>query len=216
MTGWSDSNVNARWKMSAGASRRISTTITEIGLFAESSIANTPEETRREMDFLAQRARNLVRSLDAVVWAVNPANDSLDELATYMGEFYQDLFASSAVCAQLDVGPEIPRYPLTAEERSNLFLASKEAMNNVLKHSGATEAWLRIGMSEDVFHVTIEDNGHGFDPHNPKSRKGNGLSNMRSRLQKSGGEIVIDSNPGKGTAVRISIRFKNRATLPKP
>jgi signal transduction histidine kinase len=189
--------------------------LTEIGLFAESSIATTPEETRREMDFVAQRARSLVRSLDAVVWAVNPANDSLDELSTYMGEFYQDLFACSAIGARLDMAPEIPRYPLTAEERSNLFLAAKEAMNNILKHSGATEAWLRIGMSGEEFHVSIEDNGHGFDPNNPRSRKGNGLANMKSRLQKSGGTIEIASEPGKGTSVRIAIRFNGRTRLPK-
>ncbi len=206
---------NERRRIAQDLHDDLGASLTEIGLFAESSVAATPEETRREMDFLAQRARSLVRSLDAVVWAVNPANDSLDELATYMGEFFQDLFASSAISARLDVASQIPRHPLAAEERSNLFLAAKEAMNNVLKHSGATEAWLRITLSGDEFQVVIEDNGRGFDVGNPGSRKGNGLTNMQSRLRKSGGAILITSAPGQGTSVKISKRFSGGPHLPK-
>ena len=103
---------------------------------------------------------------------------------------------------------EIPPYPLIPEERSNLFLAAKEAMNNVLKHSGATEVWLRAEVAENCFRLSIEDNGCGFDPSDPVHARRNGLANMRSRVAEMGGTFMVESSVGQGTAIRIAIPLR--------
>ena len=151
-------------------------------------------------------------ALDTIVGAVNQANDSLAELVTYLGDLFQELFRRSAIKARLAIAADIPHHVLTTEERSHLFFAAKEAMNNVLKHSRATEAWLRVSMVNDEFVLTLEDDGRGFDQQSSQAAEGNGLANMRARLEKLKGTLHVRSAPGTGTTVTITVRFKRRAT----
>jgi signal transduction histidine kinase/ligand-binding sensor domain-containing protein len=182
-------------------------TLTEIGLLADLAGRNnnSPEKLKAATAFFSERVRGLARTLDTIVWTVNPTNDSLDELATYICGFSQELFALSPVRCRLDLAGEIPPIPLTPEQRANLFLTAKEAMTNVIKHSGATEAWLRIKMEGERFCICIEDNGRGFQPGAPENGKRNGLSNMRSRLQELHGDFALKSAPGQGTKVVFSL-----------
>jgi signal transduction histidine kinase/ligand-binding sensor domain-containing protein len=207
---------NERRRIAQDLHDDLGASLTEIGLFAESAQRDHPAGARSEFTFLSQRVHQLVNSLDAIVWAVNPANDSLDHLVAYMSEFFQELFRRSAIRARLEIAPHIPRYPLTAEERSHLFLAAKEGMNNILKHSGATEAWLRIAMEGDEVRITIEDNGRGFDLLAAHHAEANGLTNLRNRLEKLRGRIDVRSAPDQGTTLAIAVRFAGRQELPTP
>lgn len=184
-------------------------TLTEIGLLADLTTreARSPEKIKSAGEFFSERVRGLARTLDTIVWTVNPKNDSLDELATYLCGFSQELFALSRVRCRIDMAGDIPPIPLTPEQRSNLFLTAKEAMSNIVKHSGATEARLRIKMEGDCFCVSIEDNGRGFQPDAMKNGKRNGLTNMRSRIEELHGLFSLSSVLGKGTAVSFSIRL---------
>lgn len=190
--------------------------VTEVGLIAESARvdSDSAEIQKQKIMTLAQRVRALARSLDTVVWTVNPRNDSLDRLSSYLCDMFQELFRRSSVRSRLDVAEQIPAHHLTPEERSNLFLASKEAMNNVLKHSGATEVWLRIRMDEDRFRISIEDNGCGIDPLAGEKTARNGVKNMRSRIEEIRGAFELNSTPGKGTRVGISLSFAGRNGAP--
>lgn len=185
-------------------------TLTEIGLLADLAGRNnnSPEKIKAAASFFSERVRSLARTLDTVVWTVNPKNDALDELATYLCGFSQELFSKTAIRCRLDVTGDIPPIALTPEQRSNLFLAAKEAMNNIIKHSNATDARLRIGMNGNDFQIWIEDNGHGFNPDAPGNSKRNGLANMRSRIEELNGTFTVNSIPGQGTSVSISIRFR--------
>jgi signal transduction histidine kinase len=202
---------NERRRIAQDLHDDLGASLTEIGLFAQTAVPGASPEVRRDLEGLAQRARALVRSLDAIVWAVNPANDTLEDLATYLAEYCQDLFSRSAIRARLDVAPEIPRRMLTAQQRSNLFLVAKEAMNNVLKHSGAAEVWLRVAVTGAEFVVSVEDDGRGFDLAGPEAGAGNGLANMRRRGEQSGVVVSIRSEPARGTTVRIVLRLSERS-----
>ena len=111
---------------------------------------------------------------------------------------------------------DIPRLPLTAEERSDLFLTTKETMNNILKHSGATEAWLRIRMEQGALRIVLQDNGRGFDPAAAAATGGNGLANMRTRIARVRGSLEWRPAPGGGTEVVMVVSFPGRKELPEP
>jgi signal transduction histidine kinase len=113
----------------------------------------------------------------------------------------------------LDVSADIPRLPLTAEERADIFLTTKEAMYNVLKHSGATEVGLRIRMEGDGLNLTLRDNGLGFDPTAGAVNGGNGLANMRTRIARAGGTLAWRTAPGQGTEIVIVVSFAGRKEL---
>ncbi len=158
-----------------------------------------PAVVDEQFSAIATTAGELVQSLDAIVWAVNPRHDTLESLARYITRFAGDFCAHSAVRLRLDVPPELPEATLSSEVRHNLFLAAKEALNNALRHAGATE--LRIRMSADAtsFTLSVEDDGRGFVP--SAGGDGDGLDNMRRRLADCGGSCELSSAPGRGTSV---------------
>lgn len=94
---------------------------------------------------------------------------------------------------------------MTSEARHNLFLALKEALNNVVKHSRATEVNIGISVRETGIELVVKDNGCGFSTGaSNRMVPGNGLGNMRQRLEKIGGRCDIVSAPGEGTTVRFT------------
>lgn len=164
---------------------------------------NEEPAVREQFERIGGNVRTAVQGLDEIVWATNPRNDNLPQFADYVGRFADEWFEGTKVRCWHDLPHDLPNLPLRADLRHNVFLAIKEACHNVLKHSGATEVWLRLTVKESRVAVEIEDNGHGFNP-DKVSSGGNGLGNMTSRLEENGGRAFIMSAPGKGTIVRLT------------
>src|SRR5205814_5894503 len=104
----------------------------------------------------------------------------------------------------LDVPTVVPAVTLSAEIRHKLVLAAREALQNVATHAAATEVHVTLQLNEQALTVEIADNGRGFDVENT-SREGNGLPNMRRRLEDIGGRFEISSCTGNGTIVRLVV-----------
>jgi signal transduction histidine kinase len=89
--------------------------------------------------------------------------------------------------------------------RHHLFLVVKEAVNNVIKHSQATQATLSLKVVENMLEIRIEDNGRGASPDAIARSKRHGFPNMRARVAQLGGKLEVCSEPAKGTSIRILI-----------
>jgi signal transduction histidine kinase len=150
------------------------------------------------------KSREAVRALDEIVWTVNPRNDSVARAASYICQAVQDLLRDSGIRCRLQVPDDLPDAGLAARVRHNLFLAVKEAVNNVIKHAGATELRLALTAGAGEFGVRIEDNGCGFDPAGVPPER-NGLGNMRRRLADVGGRCEITAGIGRGTVVAFIV-----------
>jgi ligand-binding sensor domain-containing protein/signal transduction histidine kinase len=151
---------------------------------------------------MTEKTRQLVTAMDEIVWTVNPRNDTIPNLASYVAEHARKFFSSTPMHCRLDIMPELPALPVAAAARHNLFLAVKEALHNAVKHSGAREVWLRMRWAANDFTLEVQDDGRGFDP--LKSvQDGDGLENMQHRLETVGGRAAIQSQPGGGTIVRF-------------
>jgi signal transduction histidine kinase/ligand-binding sensor domain-containing protein len=177
---------------------------------ARSQLAE-PERAAAVLTRIYSTAREVTRSLDEIVWAVDPRHDTLDSLVDYMGRFAQDLLGTANIRCRLDLPVQVPAWPLTAETRHNLFLAFKEALNNAIKHAAATEVRITLNLHEDEFSLVIRDNGRGFvgtegAPRDPdRLNSGNGLSNMNQRLTRIHGRCELTSVPGAGTSVSFTV-----------
>jgi ligand-binding sensor domain-containing protein/signal transduction histidine kinase len=163
-------------------------------------------------------ARELTRSLDEIVWAVNPRHDTLDSLASYLSRFAYDFLSAANVRCRLDVPLNLPAWPLTAEVRHNLFLAFKEALNNVARHAAAAEVRVTLTLDAQKIILTVADDGRGFAVGQPnlisppaldRISPGNGLFNMKRRLAEIGGECEFQSAAGQGTTVTFRVPVKN-------
>lgn len=175
-----------------------------------------PEELRNQITSISDASREVLHSLDEIVWAVNPQNDTLEHVASYIGQYAQDYFQMTGIQCELNIPAQLPPYPLSSQQRHHLFLAAHEALTNILKHSGATDATVSMVLSDATFEINIADNGKGFKPpvgepnshpHEPLS--GDGLSNMIRRLAEVGGQCRIESTPGRGTNVKFVISLKS-------
>jgi len=181
-------------------------TLTQIRFLSavESCDTLVRESTRRQFKQVSEKARQMVASLDEIVWAVNPANDSLRSLVSYLRHVAEEFFRTTAVNCLLDVDKSLPAVTLTSEVRHNLYLSVREAFNNSAKHSNATELWLRIHWKEQTLQIIVEDNGCGFADQQAMAEQ-NGLTNMRRRLEKIGGRFECQTRPGAGTTCRMSL-----------
>ena len=179
-----------------------------------------PERTAAMLSRIFTTAREVTRSLDEIVWAVDPRHDTLDSLVDYMGRFAQEFLTTANLRCRLDLPVEVPAWPLTAEVRHNLFLAFKEALNNAVRHAAASEVRISLRLHPDSFELVVKDNGRGFDRGHSewadpdRLAAGNGLANMKKRLARIGGRCEISSETGAGTSVSLILRFDGQSPGP--
>jgi ligand-binding sensor domain-containing protein/signal transduction histidine kinase len=176
-----------------------------------------PEEAREYLREISQRSNEMVMALDEIVWAVNPKNDDLGSLTTYFCQFAERFVRLTPLSCRFEIPSDLPALPLNAEQRHSLFLAFKEALQNAVKHSAASNLVVNIDVENNLLKIVVEDNGRGFDP-GPPQPGADGLRNMRERLEQLGGSCDMRSALGKGTRVAFTIAvtapLQHPATLP--
>ena len=185
--------------------------LTEVNMLSTlvKSPTTTAEEKNRYLDELTKTAERMVTSLDEIVWAVNPRNDTVASLAGYFGAYAQRLLDLASVSCGLDVAENLPDYPLDPKFRQELFLAFKEALTNVVRHAHATQVWLRIFVQQDQLVVEVADNGCGCEVHARLAGE-DGIANMKERLAALGGNCEVTSANPKGTSVRLCAPLPRR------
>ena len=186
--------------------------LTQVALLGEMAETdkNSPAEIESHAQQISQTARETTRSLDEIVWAVNPSNDTLDGLINYACNYAQEYLALAGLRYRADVPAQLPAITIPPEVRHNVFLAFKEAVNNVVKHAQASEVWIRLRLQPDNFTLSIEDDGRGLgglDASATQTR--NGLRNMRKRMADIHGEFSIGPGTKAGTIVRLIIPVGN-------
>jgi len=180
------------------------TRIMMIGERAEEDLARR-EDVGTHVEKMVGSARHMVRALDEIVWAVNPENDTIEGLVEYISHYADEFFEDTNVRCRLEFPNSLPMLTLPAELRHEVFLVVKEAFNNLLKHSGASDVRVHMSEVKSRIDISIQDNGCGFDMnHSGNGRKGNGLLNMRKRIASLGGQFAVESAPKQGTKITLS------------
>ncbi len=174
-----------------------------------------PQELQDQITSISDASREVLHSLDEIVWAVNPQNDTLEHVASYIGQYAQEYFQMTGIQCELDIPPQLPAHPISSQMRHHVFLAAHEALTNILKHSGATSAKISMAFVDVTFRIEISDNGIGFNapaagsefvsPAIARTVSGDGLGNMCQRLADIGGRCRIESAPGRGTVIRFVV-----------
>ncbi len=192
----------------------LGTGLTEVSLLADAGLAESHGTGKEPLRFhdIAEKARALVSGLDVIVWAIDPKRNSLQSFADYLGRYATELFSASGIVCRFKIPIECDPVTMTEAARHSLFLAVKEALNNVIRHASATEVELQISQSPDLLQIVVADNGRGFDWN--KIQPGDGLANLRARLEALNGQCDIQSQAGKGTTVRFSVPLPGDSTSP--
>jgi signal transduction histidine kinase len=178
--------------------------LTHIMLMSE--LAATEPEPAANLGKIAQATRAVSSTLDEIVWTTNPRNDTLEHLVGYIAEFAGEYLAPTGIDLHIELPAQIPPCVVSSEKRHNVLLVVKEALNNIVKHAGASRVQLRVTLAEGELRVVITDDGKGFDPA-AVAPTSNGLANMRQRLLAISGALAIDTQPGRGTTLTLSAKF---------
>ncbi len=167
------------------------------------------------LEKIYEAARGITRSMDEIVWAVNPRHDNTESLVYYLGNFAHSFLGAASIRCRLETPGHMPEAALTSQIRHHLFLCCKEALHNVVKHAQATEVVVRMSVDRGSLVVTISDNGRGIPvlngetpPNTEHLTSGNGWRNMRQRMVEIGGTCTIAARPLGGTVVTFVIPLR--------
>ena len=184
--------------------------LTRINLLNELLLGEPPSQLARRVSQITGVTCELMRTMDEIVWAVNPKNDTLESLMNYVCDYADEFLRPAGISLRLRVPARLPGWSLTSEVRHNLFLAVKEILNNIVKHAAATEVTLELRLNASTATLEIQDNGRGLErpsPVNghagPRPMGGNGLENLRKRAAAIGGQCRIQSEQGRGTRIGL-------------
>lgn len=197
-----------RIRISKDMHDELGASLTKITLLSElaKSDVERPREIERHLDKISQSTREVATTMDEIVWAVNPKNDRLDRVAAYVLQFAQEYLSMTAIQCHINVPENLPAMQVTAEVRHNIFLVLKESLTNIIHHSGATSVGIILEFKDPVLRIIMRDNGKGFNSDHADPF-GNGLINMRKRIEDIGGAFCIESVPNTGTTLTINVRL---------
>jgi signal transduction histidine kinase len=183
----------------------LGSSLTEISMLATASpgLKLPAEEASERMETIAGKSRTLVHALDEIVWAIDPERDTLGSVARYLASYAEEYLSGLKVVCRVQIPNSFPDCVVSGEVRHHLFLAVKEALNNAVRHGGATEMSFRIRVAENQLWILITDNGSGFDTFGRSN--GHGLSNLYNRLEHLHGQCKLESSPGAGTTVSLQL-----------
>jgi signal transduction histidine kinase len=185
----------------------LGSSLTEITMLATASPGSNASAGAERMESIAGKSRTLVHALDEIVWAVDPERDNLASVARYLASYAEEYLGGLKVQCRVQIPNSFPEQVISGEVRHHLFLAVKEALNNAVRHGGASEISFRVRVEENRLCILIADNGQGFDTSGRSN--GNGLLNLRSRLEQLEGRCELESLPGKGTTVSLELPLRD-------
>ncbi|MDX9905403.1 MAG: histidine kinase [Bacteroidales bacterium] len=184
----------------------VGASLTRISILSElaKNDADVKDQTRQWLGQINDTSRNVMEEMSQIIWALNPKNDTLEGLAAFIRRFANEYLESTSINHTFNFPESLPAQALSIETRRNVYLVVREALHNVVKHSGATRVDIRLSMVDGRFSILIRDDGKGFDMEKLEF-PGNGLVNMKKRMNDIGGEIRIKSEPGSGTEIEMDL-----------
>lgn len=187
-------------------------TMSQIALLSELAQLTADDATKEPLINIFDRARQATRSLDEIVWAIKPENDTLESLTRYIAQFTGNYLQLAGIRFRFIAPEKMPVYTLTSSQRHNLFLAVKEAVHNIVKHAHASDVCLTVSIQDNTLQIEIRDNGNGRlpPPETPLSR---GSANMQKRMDQIKGTYFRTGTPGEGTTVLLSFTLQPGATV---
>jgi signal transduction histidine kinase len=178
---------------------------TQISLLAGRALKAAPadESVQQPLRTISGAVKELAAALEEIVWAANPSHDSLEGFSNYLSQYSAAALRDAGLRCRLNIPTLLPKQSLASGVRHRLMMAVKEALNNALKHAGATEVHVQLEFTGQRLRVTVTDNGIGFDP--VRAKRGNGLNHSGRRMEEVGGRCVVESRPGAGTVICLDV-----------
>jgi signal transduction histidine kinase len=180
----------------------VGSTLSSISIFSEMAKQQS-KEVIPLLETIGESSRKMLDAMADIVWTINPENDQFEKIILRMKSFAYELLGAKKIDFEFVADADVAKMKLPMNVRKNLYLIFKEATNNMVKYSAADKALFTIKEEKNNLTMLIHDNGKGFDTN--KSTEGNGLKNIKKRADEIRAQLTIDSFPGNGTTIQVSI-----------
>jgi signal transduction histidine kinase len=171
---------------------------------AERQAVGDPKGTARHLSAIGDTAREVIDALGDIVWSVDPKHDNLQNVVSRIVQFGQETCEGRNIAFETDLTDSLEAVRLSPENRRDIFLVFKEAINNVVRHSGAGLVRFRVHPTSRGVLLELSDDGSGI-PAAPE-RAGHGLESMRARGARAGLSFGVKSSGGRGTTVSLEVK----------
>ena len=184
----------------------IGATLSSIHIYssvAEKSLKENPEKTKVVLQQINNTTRQVMENMSDIVWAMKQEPAGEKSFSSRIKNYGYDLLTSKNVECDYQIDENAENLLSNLDAKKNILLVVKEAMNNISKYSGATNAEIKMRADAGSLYIQINDNGKGFKI--GENNHGNGLKNMQNRTEHLGGKFSLQSEPGQGTKLEISL-----------
>jgi two-component system, NarL family, sensor histidine kinase UhpB len=189
----------------------IGSTLSVINIISQLALKeNKPEYFTQHFRRIGEQSAKMMESMSDMIWSINPGNDSLGKMVVKMKEFLAEILEPKNISYRFSGEETLGDIVLNPQTRKSLFLIFKEAINNCAKYSEGSFVDIVLLRTEDQLHLTITDDGKGFDPGGVKN--GNGLRNMRERAKEMNALLELCSEGGNGTTIKLVMPLDDRLT----
>ena len=198
--------LNVRNKISLDLHDEIGSTLSSISILSEMALHEKKEtETASMLEEIKQNSIAVMERMDDIVWNINPNNDSMEKLFLRIKIFAAKLFEAKGINYKIDIDENVNHIDVLMEYRQHIYLIMKEAINNLVKYSGCTEAAITVSVDNTTLSVFIKDNGKGYDV--KKINFGNGLNSMKQRAEEMNAKIDMQSKNNQGTIIQLFVKI---------
>jgi signal transduction histidine kinase len=211
-TAFNNGQTTERKRVSADLHDEIGSALSSIAIFSDvtkSKAQKTAPELVPELDRIGVKSRIMIQTMRDTIWSLSENNQQSVWERMY-GFSSETLIAKGiALIWQLPDEDALPIINFTSKR--NLFLAYKEAINNIVKHAEASQVVVDLSLIGNAYKLTITDNGKGFDPQKVK-KDGNGLRNFEERMKEIGGTATLNSCLGEGSSLVLQFPYEINIT----
>ncbi len=194
-----------RSRISADMHDELGSGVTAIRLLSEIARKKTKDHPVEEIDRISYNANELMTKMNAIIWSMNPGNDTVDSLVAYIRSYASEYLDNFDMLYKINTPADLPKLEVSGVKRRNIFLVLKESINNVMKHSGANEVAVDVHFTNNNrLIVEIADNGKGIDAEK-LNQFGNGLKNMKRRMESIGGAFTITGTNGTRVILEVPL-----------
>jgi signal transduction histidine kinase len=211
-----NTEISERTRIAKDMHDELGASLTKILVVSEVAKTNTanPKTIEENINTINKTVKELSSDIRDFVWTLNPENATLENLLVKLREFCADLLEEAGIEFELNFSDNVPELEITKKGQRNLYLAFKESINNVVRHSESKNVSISALVEGIKLNVVVNDHGKGFELKNIKTT-GNGLKNINQRIEDIGGKANISSVPGEGTIIYFDINLSQLAQSPK-
>jgi two-component system, NarL family, sensor histidine kinase UhpB len=184
----------------------IGSTLTSIKILSEVSRNNIEKDSKKSSQLLSQiteQSAQMQQGMSDIIWAIKPDNDKLKNILARMREYTNYALENKNIAVAFSADEKLLSESLTMQQRRDLFLIFKEAVNNAAKYSEATKVDIVLQKENGNIMLQVKDNGKGFEA--VTKTGANGLNNIRARAAALHGTAEIFSVPDEGTVVTVKV-----------